>query len=83
MLALLLSDEAWLNATNALLGIVAAVAVVAIGGAIFHDVLTKYRQRVAARRHFVFDQHALHVPELGLTMADGGEPIDQNQEPKQ
>ncbi len=82
MFALLLSDEAWLNATNALLGIVVAVSVIAIGGAIFHDVLNKFRERSAARQHFVFDHHAMHVPELGLTMADGGEPIDEKHEPK-
>lgn len=73
MFALLLSDEAWLNATNALLGIVTVIAVVAIGGAIFHDVMSKVRSR---RRHFVFDSHSMHAAELGMTMADGGEPID-------
>ena len=28
-----------------------------------------------------YDPHAFHTPELGLTMADGGEPIDKK-EPK-
>lgn len=76
MFALLLSDETWLNATNALLGIVAGVALIAIGGAVFHDILANIRKRTQERQHFVFTPHALHVPELGLTMADGGEPID-------
>jgi hypothetical protein len=71
-----LSDEAWLNWTNALLGIAAGVALLAICAAVFHDVLTKMRERARARRHFVFDQHSIHVPDLGLTMADGGEPLN-------
>ncbi len=75
MFAFLLSDEAWLNATNALLGIVTAIAVIAIGGAVFHDVLAKIRQR---RQHFVYDSHSMHVPDLGFTMADGGEPIGED-----
>lgn len=79
MLAFLLSDEAWLNATNALLGVVSAIAVIAIGGAVFHDLMLKVRAR---RRHFVFDTHAMHVPELGLTMADGGEPVDEGKPEK-
>jgi hypothetical protein len=39
-------------------------------------VLAKVRERARARQHFVFDQHAFHVSDLGLTMADGGEPMD-------
>jgi hypothetical protein len=27
------------------------------------------------------DSHALAIPELGLTMADGGEPVDQKTRP--
>jgi hypothetical protein len=81
MFALLISDEAWLNGTNALLGIVCAVAMVAIGGALFHDILLKVREKAASRR-FAFDSHTMHVPELGLTMADGGEPVDEHGEPK-
>lgn len=82
MYGLFLSDEAWLNGTNALLGIVTVAAVFAIGAAIFHDVVLKFRQRARARQHFVFDQHALHVPEFGLTMADGGEPVNDKPESK-
>ena len=76
MFGLLMSDEAWLNGTNALLGLVCAVALIAIAGAISQDVLEKIRKRAAARQHFVLDRHSVHIPELGLTMADGGEPIN-------
>jgi len=82
MYGLLLSDEAWLKGTNALLGIVAALAVIAICSAIFHDIMLKFRERAKARRHFVYDQHLFRVPELGLTMADGGEPLNNKPESK-
>jgi hypothetical protein len=79
MFGLLLSDESWLNATNAFLGIVAGIALIAIGSAVFHDILVNIRKRARERQHFVFNPHALHVPELGLTMADGGEPVNGDQ----
>ena len=82
MFALLISDEAWLNGTNALLGIVAVLALLAVGAAVFHDLMAHLRVRAAERRHFVFDDHSIHVPELGLMMADGGEPIHLPEEPK-
>jgi hypothetical protein len=82
MFGLLLSDEAWLNGTNALLGIVAGIALIAIGSAVFHDIMTSIRKRAQARHHFVFDHHAMHVPELGLTMADGGGPVNNEPESK-
>jgi hypothetical protein len=79
MFALLMSGEAWLNATNALLGIVVFACVIAIGGVMFHDIANRIRARARERGHFVYDQHAMHVPELGLTMADGGEPTDEKE----
>ncbi len=82
MFALLISDEAWLNGTNAMLGIVAAIALLAVGSAVFHDVMAHLRVRAAERRHFVFDDHSIQVPELGLMMADGGEPIQPPEEKK-
>lgn len=82
MFTAFISDEAWLNGTNALLGIVAGLALLAIAGAILHDVLQNARQRTQTRQHFVFDPHVANIPELGLTMADGGEPTDDNLPPK-
>lgn len=82
MFALLLSEEAWLNATNALLGIVVFACVVAIGGAIFHEVASRVRARAQARNHFVFDAHSVNVPDLGFTMADGGEPYKEDDQKK-
>lgn len=65
-----ISDEAWLNAVNALLGIVTAVATLAIGTAVSHDVLVKYRLRREAA-----EGRIMHIPELGFVMTDGGEPV--------
>lgn len=76
MFALLMSEEAWLNATNAFLGIVTFACVVAIGGAIFHEVASRIRARAKTRDHFVYDNHSIALPDLGFTMADGGKPID-------
>jgi len=78
MLALLLatSGEAWLNSTNAILGVVVAVCVVVVAFAAFQTVMDHVRSRARSRAHFVFDDHAMSVPELGLTMADGGERVD-------
>ena len=83
MFTLLLSDESWLNATNALLGIVTLVCVIGLGAAIFHDVASKVRARAAERRHFVFDEHALHVPELGLPWRTAANPSTPQPEEKQ
>ena len=49
------------------------------GGVVFHEVANRIRSRARERGHFVYDQHAVHVPELGLTMADGGEPTGETQ----
>jgi len=77
MLAFLLenSDEAWLNMTNAILGIITLVCVLVVVFGVFQTVMDKVRSRVRSRGVFVYDDHAMAVPELGLTMADGGERI--------
>lgn len=78
MLALLLasSDEAWLNSTNAILGGVVAVCLLVFAFAAFQTVMDRVRARARSRAHFVFDDHAMTIPDLGLTMADGGERVD-------
>ncbi len=59
----------WLNITNfAMLGAV-VVCFVLLGGAILREVLGRLRMPHA-------DDHAFQSPELGLTMADGGERED-------
>lgn len=62
----------WLNVTNAVLGLVTLIALVAVAGAVVVDVLQRLKERVAAAAS---DPHAILVPGLGATMADGGETV--------
>jgi hypothetical protein len=69
------SQTLWLNLTNLALGIVTLLALVVVGFGVAQEVLAKRRR---ARELAGMDEevrHLLHVPELGLTMADGGEPL--------
>ncbi len=77
-------DTLWLNLTNIGLGvcvlICVGVAVVGIG----RDIYAKMQTRAAERDVFVYDSHSMMLPDLGLTMADGGEPLDKDEsQPKQ
>lgn len=64
-------DTFWLNFTNIALGLVTLACVLAIVTGVVHE-LSGRRRRQAAEA----DDHAFASPELGLTMADGGERID-------
>jgi hypothetical protein len=68
-------ETMWLNVTNAVLGICVLVCVGIVTFAVVRDVMARLRERARERDVFVYDAHSLNVPELGLTMADGGEPI--------
>lgn len=78
MLAFLLenSDEAWLNMTNGILGLITLACVLVLLFGVFQTVMDRFRSRARSRGVFVYDDHAMTGPELGLTMADGGERID-------
>jgi hypothetical protein len=74
----------WLTVTNITLGVVAVIAVVAVAIGVVQELAARHRRAVAERnldRELVDlvasfdDAHALHVPGLGLTMADGGEDL--------
>ena len=62
----------WLNVTNAMLGAVTLVALALVFVAVLADVYERVKQRVLAVLRA--EPHALVVPGLGVTMADGGEP---------
>ena len=80
----LVSDPStyWLTVMNAILGIVVLVCCIAVGIGIVQEVTARRRKRAALSTldHEVsdlvatYDSHAFQVPNLGLTMADGGEP---------
>jgi hypothetical protein len=75
----------WLNITNFALGIVTLIALLVVFFAVGWDLLVRRVGRVPEvnLRHADADlkamlqggSHSFSVPELGLTMADGGESI--------
>lgn len=66
----------WLNITDIVLGVVTLACVAFVAQAAFREVLGRLANRIQQ------DAHALAMPELGLTMADGGEPIDPKNQAK-
>jgi hypothetical protein len=74
----------WLNWINLSLGLVTLVCFAAIGYGLLQDL--RARARKPAREQSAksalqdlarsFDGHSFDMPGLGLTMADGGEPLD-------
>lgn len=63
----------WLVITNWTLFAVTAICVLVAVYGIAVEVLRTVRRRAAAQG--LADDHAMMMPELGLTMADGGERI--------
>ena len=68
----------WLNVTNALLGLVTLAAFVTVVGVAAYDLLMRWLKQ--EEDESATEPHALHVPALGLTMADGGEKTRANGE---
>lgn len=59
----------WLNITNFAMAAVVLVCVLMLGGAVLREVVTRLRRHVTSGA----DSHSFQIPELGMTMADGGE----------
>ncbi len=76
MTEFLTSETGWLSVTNISLGVAVIVCLVAVGRVIIQDL----RARAVARRRLrnERDRSELLLSSLGITMADGGEPIDEN-----
>ena len=70
----------WLTVTNIALGAVALLCVGAVGSAVVHELLARARQRATSALPAA-DDHTFFVPELGVTMADGGEVLDAEDDP--
>ena len=77
------SETMWLNLTNLALGAVVLLAVMGVAYTMMRDVIEKalarYRESAMDREvrdMLAGESHAFFEPELGLTMADGGEPED-------
>lgn len=70
----------WLNVTNIGLGLVVLLALLTVAYSVFWELpFVRKQARDEANMDAEFGTnefpHVLHVPELGLTMADGGEPL--------
>jgi hypothetical protein len=61
----------WLNVINILLGVVTLICCIVVGSSVVREILERVHARKPALAEF--DDHALHVSDLGITMADGGE----------
>lgn len=67
-------ETMWLNTTNLVLGAVTLVCILAFAGVLAKELFERARERAAAP---VLDDHSFVYPDLGITMADGGEKIDE------
>ena len=74
----------WLTFTNAALGVVALICCVAVAIGVIQEIAAKHKKASAMSKldrevadlvNSYQDGHAFHLPELGITMADGGEEI--------
>ncbi len=66
----------WLNITNIGLGLVTLACLITLARGVLYDVLERFRGKAAAAPA---DDHTFFEPELGLTMADGGEKREEKQ----
>lgn len=80
-----MNDSYWLSATNLALGVVVLICAVVVAGAIAREVAARMHKRAKISAELdrdmrqlatEFDDHAFFDPELGITMADGGEKIE-------
>lgn len=83
------STTYWLMFTNAALGIVVFICCVAVTIGVLQEVVARRKKRAAAAAldrevadlvASFQDGHAFFHPELGITMADGGEEIKKKEE---
>ena len=74
----------WLNITNLVLGIVVILAALAVGYGLVSEFVLRHKRahRPAVNVDVDFQKmlqdefaHSMPVPELGFTMADGGDPL--------
>ena len=79
----------WLTLTNAALGVVVLICCGAVAIGVFQEIVAK-RKKAAAMSKIdrevsdlvasFQDGHTFHLPELGITMADGGEGLEKKDE---
>ena len=79
----------WLTITNAALGVVVLICCFAVAIGVFQEFAAK-RKKVTAMSQLdrevstlvasYQDGHTFHLPQLGVTMADGGEELGKKEE---
>lgn len=80
-------DVFWLNTANIILGLVVAVCVAVLALGLLREFQLRARKSAQLSTGMdrelkaMLDTHAFQMPELGLTMADGGERIDKPSKP--
>ena len=73
----------WLNVTNWILLLVTVVCVVILAAAVAREVLRRVRSRMPIGVREPLDAHVAAYPDLGFTMADGGERVEpDNRKPR-
>ena len=65
----------WLNVTNWVLLVITAVCVLIVAYGATRELVKRLHARIAIGVRESFDPHMAVLPELGLTMADGGEKV--------
>ncbi len=74
----------WLTFTNIALGVVTLLAVAVVFVGVAQEIAGRCRKQAAMQKldtevadlvHSYPGEHTFQVPELGVTMADGGEPV--------
>jgi len=88
--SLYMSDPStyWLNIMNIGLGLVVLVCCTAVVVGVVAELAANRKKRAGLARLdrevadlvTAYDGHAFHIPGLGLTMADGGEPAEKKEE---
>jgi hypothetical protein len=75
----------WLTITNIALGVVTLICIAAVGIGIVQELAARAKKRAASSKldrevadlvASYSDGHAFDIPELGITMADGGEELE-------
>ena len=69
------AETTWLTITNAGLGLVTLICIVAVGYVGIKEYVAHVRQEV--RLPVFQDDHSFNLGSLGITMADGGTRIDE------
>ncbi len=75
MIELSNASTIWVDLTNVLLGLATLICLGIVAYAIVKDVAIRIKQTSKVKAREQDDAHVLEVPELGLTMTDGGEKL--------